>query len=1444
MQKELEAFLRYIELDVNYFAYYENAEIESVRVINEVITINMILEKALETKLIHTLFSKLNEQKVKYRINFSYKNKKSINEIVVNAYYSFIMDFYYSNLPIKEPLSGMKLRLEDDKIIVPLVSKSQYELFNDYITSFQDHFTQLGVSYELEPILDETSILEGINLIKNEEEMVKRAALEEIRQQEELLKQKKQDFNPFAEHPLGKDAMKVTVSTIQDNDQRVYFLAKIFSKEEFKRRNGSPIYTYMVTDDHDSLTVKCREQRMFKLEQFENLQVNGWYYFMGSMEYDAFAKENLFNAIAVAEGSGPDPVKDTAPVKRVELHLHTKMSTMDGVTSMTDYVNQALSWGHKAIAVTDHASVQAFPELQKACKGKPIKPIYGLEAYMIDDSVNATINSDDTPLDGATFVHFDLETTGLSAKYDRIIEFGAVKVINGTEVERLQTFINPKIEISDFTTSLTGITNNDVRNAPTINVALAKITKFIDGCILVAHNAQFDYEFLNQAMIANKYGPLKNPVLDTLPLARLVYPHLKSFSLGSVANNLSIPYDEMSAHRADYDAFVLKQVFDYIYTKIVGEHNVKVISDLDKLKNPNFMKTSRPSHVTMLVKNNAGLKSLYQLVSASNVDYLGEYPLLPRSLIEQNRKDLLVGSACFNGEIFDIASTRVEKTLMKVMNFYDYIEVQPIDNYSFLVQTKRVADNQVIERIIKDIISAAKKSNKLIVATSDCHYLEPNLKIVRDIYISSLSVGNRAHPLFDYRGRVKENPNQHFRSTTQMLEEMSFLGEELANEIVVTNTNLIADMISDDIFPVKDQLFYPVIDNCEEELQAMCYNKAKSLYGDPLPIIVLSRIQKEIKSILDNKFSVIYYIAHKLVKMSLEAGYLVGSRGSVGSSFVATLMDITEVNPLPPHYLCPNCKHSEFFEDGSVASGFDLDDKECPHCGAMMKGQGQNIQFETFLGFKGDKVPDIDLNFSSEFQATAHNYTKVLLGEKNVLRAGTISTVAEKTAFGYVLGYYEKHPELKAPRKAEKLRLASLCKDVKRTTGQHPGGIIVIPKYLDIYDITPVQYPADEVNSAWKTTHFDYHAIHDEVLKLDMLGHVDPSAIRMLQDITKVDPLSIPFNDKKVLSLFSSKEALNIKSSSLDYENGAAGIPEFGTSFVRKMLDDTKPKLFSELVQISGLSHGTDVWFDNAQTLILNNICTLMEVIGCRDDIMLYLIQKGLPASDSFKIMEDVRKGKKLKPEYMELMLKHDVPQWYIDSCNKIQYMFPKAHAVAYVMMAYRVAWFKIYYPLEYYACYFTLRCDAYEITTMIKGRTDIADRLDQIRKLLLDKNLLLENKENENKLRKLEPVLEVALEMTERGYSFAPINLYKSQAKAFVVDNENKCLIPPFITLDGLGEAAAESIIKAREENQFISKNDLLKRTSISTSILQVLDKMGVTSSLPDENQLQFSLF
>ena len=1141
----------------------------------------------------------------------------------------------------------------------------------------------------------------------------------------------------------------------------------------------------------------------------------------------------------------PDVVieKEQAETPRVELHLHSKMSAMDGVSTVNDYCKYAAALGHKALAITDHAVVQAFPEAQKAAKKYNLKMIYGCEFYMVDEKLNYIKNPVKTPLNSAKYVVLDLETTGLSARYDRMIEFGAVKVENGMEIDRLDILVNPGVKIPKKIIALTGIKPEMLKDKPNTKEALEKIISWIGDAILVTHNAEFDFSFLQEELRRNDMPLLTNPLIDTLSLSRYLFPDQKHHALGNLCRRFEVAYSKDDAHRADYDASVLNEAWQAMIVLLEKEHKGITHEDLGSLESSKeLLKHIRPYHVVALAKNMQGIIALNKLVSLSHIDYLADVPKVPRKELEKFRENLIIGSACFNGEVFRTAEYYNKETLLQVMNFYDYIEIQPMDNYSFLWNMDDISKPEV-EQYVHDIIECADELGKMVVATSDAHYAQKKDKKYRDVYIFAKGLGNVNHPLNPYARAdlpLFDNPNQHYRSTDEMLEEMSFLGKEKAYEIVVTNTNKIADSIEFLVPLPNDKLFPPHIDNCEENLTKMVFDHAKELYGDPLPKIVQDRLDTELNGIINNGFSVIYMIAHLLIKKANEDGHMVGSRGSVGSSLVATMANITEVNSLPPHYRCPKCKHLEWVNetDPDVKSGFDLPEKNCPECGTPMKHDGQNIPFQTFLGFNADKTPDIDLNFPPDYQATAHAYTKVLLGAKNVFRAGTIGTVADKTAYGHVRNYLEKigiNPDDYSSAKT--WRLAAGCTDVKRTTGQHPGGIVVIPDDHEVYEFTAVQYPADDKDAEWKTTHIDYHSIDNTVLKLDMLGHVDPLALKMMEDLTKVKIEDIPMNDPKVLSLFSSTSALGIKNDYLQNKTGALAIPEFGTETTRRVLEKTLPTKFSDLVIISGLSHGTGVWAGNAEKLIDDGVATLREVIGCRDDIMTYLISKGLPQNISFKIMEDVRKGRGLKPEYVELMLANNVPQYYIDSCKLIQYMFPKGHAVAYVTQAVRVGYYKIYYPLEFYATFFSVRTDQYDIRAMIKGKSAIIAKYEELKAKEKDRTVKMTAKDKE-----LIVCFSVAIEMVERGYYFENIDLYRSDATHFVIDYEKKALIPPFITLEGLGENNAVTVIEARKEKEFTSKEDLLRRTKLTTTNVEALSEMGVLDSLDETDQL--SLF
>ncbi|WNS77211.1 PolC-type DNA polymerase III [Bacillus sp. DTU_2020_1000418_1_SI_GHA_SEK_038] len=1206
---------------------------------------------------------------------------------------------------------------------------------------------------------------------------------------------------------------------IIDEERRVAIEGYVFSAETKELRSGRTLLTFKITDYTSSIIVKMFSRDKEDAALYQHVQKGMWLKVRGSIQTDTFVRDLVMIGNDINEIK-PVQRQDTAPEneKRVELHLHTPMSQMDAVTSVSALISQAKKWGHKAIAVTDHAVVQSFPEAFSAGKKNDIKILYGVEVNLVDDGVPIAYNSAKRKLTEDTYVVFDVETTGLSAVYDTIIELAAVKIHNGEIIDRFESFANPHHPLSATTINLTGITDDLVENAPEVDEVLQRFYEWTGDDILVAHNASFDMGFLNVGYKKIGLGKASNPVIDTLELARFLYPDMKNHRLNTLAKKFDVELTQH--HRAIYDA----EATGYLLLKMLKDAAEKEIEYHDQFNDHmgegNAYQRARPYHCTLLAQTEAGLKNLFKLVSISHMNYFYRVPRIPRSLLQKYREGLLVGSGCDKGEVFEGMMQKSPEEVEDIAAFYDYLEVHPKAVYAHLIELELVKNEKALEEIIGNIVQLGDKLGLPVVGTGNVHYLNPNDKIYRKILISSQGGAN---PLNRHK-----LPDVHFRTTNEMLDAFSFLGRDMAKEIVVDNTNKIADMI-DVIKPIKDDLYTPKIEGADDEMRNMSYAMARRIYGDDLPEIVEARLEKELKSIIGHGFAVIYLISHKLVKKSLDDGYLVGSRGSVGSSFVATMTEITEVNPLPPHYVCPECKHSEFFNDGSVGSGYDLPDKDCQNCGAAYIKDGQDIPFETFLGFKGDKVPDIDLNFSGEYQPRAHNYTKVLFGEDYVYRAGTIGTVADKTAFGYVKAYQQDH-NLQL-RGAEVERLASGCTGVKRTTGQHPGGIIVVPDYMDIFDFSPIQFPADDKNSEWKTTHFDFHSIHDNLLKLDILGHDDPTVIRMLQDLSGIDPKTIPTDDPEVMKIFSGTESLGVTEDQIMCKTGTLGIPEFGTRFVRQMLEDTKPTTFSELVQISGLSHGTDVWLGNAQELIHNKICTLSEVIGCRDDIMVYLIYQGLEPAFAFKIMESVRKGKGLSDEMEEEMRKNQVPEWYIDSCKKIKYMFPKAHASAYVLMAVRIAYFKVHHPLLYYAAYFTVRAEDFDVDAMVKGSQSIRALVEEINAKGLDAS---------TKEKNLLTVMELALEMSERGFSFQKVDLYRSSANEFIIDGNT--LIPPFNSIPGLGTNAALNIVKAREVGEFLSKEDLQQRGRLSKTIIEYLDNHGCLESLPEQNQL--SLF
>jgi len=1317
---------------------------------------------------------------------------------------------------------------------------------------------------EAEQLIEEESLLTRQVIERSDvEQLIETEKLQLNESTEEaMLKLAKQNAKEMARDRerarLNKRGNYEPVESIDDinkNSGNVDFSAKVFSVEvneygDRKRINlglfddaGGAVYAnaYQNTSINDELVTEMKKWGT-------NVRVRGAAYF------DEYNKSMTIK-IHFIDLLPPDEIeKDKSEKKRVELHLHSNMSAMDGINHVIEYARYAKALGHKAMAITDHAVVQNFPYAQEASERTGIKMLYGVEFYMVDDVLSYIKNPTDIELNKAKYVVLDLETTGLNCYYDRIIEFGAVRIEKGVTVETIDILINPERKLPKKIIEITNITDKMLEKQPTIEEVLPRILNFIGDAILVSHNADFDFSFLQHALERCGMRKLNNPVIDTLSLSRYLFPESRNHRLGSLCRNMDVNYDEDSAHRADYDARVLNEVWQPMLVMLTKQNHNLLHSDLANLETPlSLLKHIRPTHIVALAKNKMGLKALYKLVSYSHVDYIAEVPKIPRREIQKLRKDLIIGSACFNGEVFKTATYYGDEALKEAMSFYDYIEIQPLENYSHLLNMGEMDEEELLTHI-KDIVRCAEELKIPVCATGDVHYVTKKHKIFRDVYIYAKGIGGVNHPL-NPCNRNKfppfENPNQHYRSTDEMLECMAFLGREKAIEVTITNTNAIADMI-EPIVPVPtDRLYTPKIENSENLLKEMCYKKAHELYGNPLPEIIQTRLDKELNGIISNGYSVIYYIAHLIVKKANEDGYIVGSRGSVGSSLVATMANITEVNPLAPHYRCPNCQHLEWTSETmpQYRSGYDLPDKNCPICGTPMVHDGQNIPFETFLGFNAEKTPDIDLNFPGDYQAKAHEYTKTLLGEDNVFRAGTIETVADKTAFGFARGFIERTYEAQGMNKedianalavypkAKIAYLASGCIDVKRTTGQHPGGIVVIPTDYAVYDFTPVQYPADAVDSSWKTTHFDFNSLHDTVLKLDLLGHVDPMALKMMSDATGVKIEDIPMNDKKVLSLFSSTEALNMEHDYTNAKTGALAIPEFNTEFVRGVLEETKPKSFSDLVIISGLTHGTNVWQGNSEDIIKNNQANLQEVIGCRDDIMTYLIGKGIASNIAFSIMEDVRKGRGLKDNYLEIMRANNVPDYYIESCKKIKYLFPKGHAVAYVTMAVRVGYFKVYYPLEFYATFFSVRSKQYDIHTMIKGKDAIISKIEELRTKQRFSNEKLSPKESEQ----LKTLIN-ALEMVQRGYHFSNIDLYRSDATKFIVDYEHNSLIPPFITIDGLGEINALSVIEERKNGEFFSKEELLRRTKLTTTNVQDLGEMGVLDSLSESDQL--SLF
>ena len=1233
---------------------------------------------------------------------------------------------------------------------------------------------------------------------------------------------------------FGRDFEEETIriEQIMGEMGEVVIRGQILSMDERPIRGEKTILMFSITDFTDTIMVKmfCKDEYLKEIKD-GGIAKGAFLKIKGVTTIDRFDSELTIGSV-IGIKKIPSFVStrmDTSPVKRVELHCHTKMSDMDGVSDVKDIIKRAMKWGHKALAITDHGDVQAFPDANHAIgKDDDFKIIYGMEAYLVDD-LKGLVENPMGQTFADSFVVFDLETTGFSAAKNKIIEIGAVKVVNGSITERFSTFVNPKVPIPYEIEQLTHITDDMVLDAPMIHEILPQFMEFCQNAVMVAHNADFDMSFIRHN--CDLLGlECEKTVLDTVALARVLLPSLNRFKLNTIAKALNISLE--NHHRAVDDAACTAEIFTK-FVEMLRERGIETMENLEQMESYTEESIRKlPSyHAIMLAQNDIGRVNLYRLVSDSHIKYYNRRPKIPKSEFMKYREGILLGSACEAGELYrTLLRGSTQEEVARIVQFYDYLEIQPLGNNAFMLRSDKepIESEEDLKDINRQIVELGEQFNKLVVATCDVHFLDPEDSIYRSIIMAGKGFddADQQAPLF-------------LRTTEEMLKEFEYLGSEKAEEVVIENTNKIANMC-EKISPVRPDKCPPVIENSDGMLREICYTRAHEIYGEELPPVVVERLERELNSIISNGFAVMYIIAQKLVWKSNEDGYLVGSRGSVGSSFVATMAGITEVNPLSPHYICSNCHYVDF--DSELVKGYagkagcDMPDRNCPHCGQKLMKEGFDIPFETFLGFKGNKEPDIDLNFSGDYQSKAHKYTEVIFGDGQTFRAGTIGTLADKTAFGYVKHYYEERGVPK--RNCEIDRIVQGCVGVRRTTGQHPGGIIVLPLGENIYSFTPVQHPANDMTTDIITTHFDYHSIDHNLLKLDILGHDDPTMIRMLQDLTGVDPQTIPLDSPEVMSLFQNTSALGIEPEDIGgCKLGALGIPEFGTDFAMQMLIDTKPQAFSDLVRIAGLSHGRDVWLGNAQTLIQEGKATISTAICTRDDIMTYLIGKGLDSEEAFTIMERVRKGAvangkcKEWPEYKQDMLDHGVPDWYVWSCEKIKYMFPKAHAAAYVMMAWRIAWCKVFYPLAYYAAFFSIRATSFNYELMCQGKERLEHHMHEYERR---KDELSKKEQDTYK------DMRIVQEMYARGFEFLPIDLYRAKAHHFQIIDDK--LMPSISTIDGLGDKAADAVVEAAKDGKFLSRDDFRQRTKVSKTVIDKMVELGILSDLPESNQL--SLF
>ena len=1538
MDNNIQILLNKINIDEASYQYFNDAIMKKIKVNSKNNSWNILIDKdnLLPVEVLEELESKkmlLDETASKIEFVFNIKNQ-DINTYL--SYYKFLLKNLKEELKVLEIYED-SMKIEDGFLMLVAtneVEKSRLEKALPKITNF---YKRLNYNFNIDIVMrHEENILEEIQKDLNNIEMPKH---ESTPKKEEQPSQEKKQYRREAKDPnsvIGRGIKEdpIKIKTLIGEDNNVVVEAKVFGTDYFESsKTDFKIITLKITDFSDSIYCKVfvRDDEEYK-RLCKELKSGNWYKIRGYTKNDQFAKELVLNARDIIKiDKKEETVKDTAEEKRVELHCHTKMSQMDGVIDEVDLVKQAMKFGMNAVAITDHNGVQGFPHVfnfvtdhnKHLQEGEePFKAIYGCELLMIDDNVDIVTRPNSDIMLDQTYVVFDFETTGFNAGgFDSIIEIGAVKIKDGMIIEKYDELINPGRPLPQKIIDVTNITDAMLEGKDNEENAVRRFIEWFGDCPMVAHNAKFDVSFLEMAYKKYNFGTFKNPVIDTLELSRTLDNTYARHSLSALVKRYDVPWDENAHHRGDYDAEGTALVF-YKMLKKLSNRNIDKMSDLEKLvSKEDIHKYGSSHHINILVKNKTGLKNLFKIVSLANTTYLYKTPRILRSVVESLREGLLIGSGCYESEVFRMAKSKSDDELSNIIRFYDYVEVQPMECYDHLIQTGDFSTKVELAANIEKVVRVTEEAGKIIIATGDVHHLRRDDKIYREIIVNQKVPGGGRHPLA--RNGIKEIPCNHFRTTNEMLEDFKFLGEDKAYEIVVKNTKKIADMcdIVEVIIDTGGIPFSPRVKSddgksyldCPVVVTDLVYTKAKDWYGEPLPYMIEERIATElygdivfkiikerhediaskeeeynrvihkelhdeilkgsenIKSIvteyvknndeenLDEKalekkvkktlggvigggFDPIYLIAQRLVKHSNDEGYLVGSRGSVGSSFVATMMGITEVNPLAAHYRCEKCKLSIFDDENGNAlgatysSGFDLPDKECPNCHIPMLKDGQDMPFATFLGFNADKVPDIDLNFSDLNQASAHAYTKVLFGEDNVYRAGTIGTVADKTAFGFVKGYCEDKG-LGDMRTAEVERLAIGCTGVKRTTGQHPGGIVVVPDYMEVSDFTPFQFPAEDPTAEWRTTHFDYHSIDQCLLKLDILGHSDPTQLRLIQLQSGTDILKVPLDDKETMSIFTSTEALGVTKEQIMCNTGTLGIPEFGTPFTIKLVEDTKPTSFAELIKISGLSHGTDVWLGNAQELIANNIVPFKDTIGCRDDIMVYLMYNGVKPIKAFKIMEFVRKGKASKDpetwkEHVKTMQEANIPDWFIGSCQKIKYMFPKAHAAAYVISAFRIAWYKVHMPVYFYSSWYTSKATDVDVENMIKGYNSIKARLEDIQA----KGYEATNKENGQA-----ESLKVALEATARGIKFLNVDLYESEATVWKAKNETE-IYPPFNAIDGLGDTVAKNIVAEREKGKFISIEDVQKRAKVSQTLIDKMKDMGILEGMPDSNQL--SLF